>query len=437
MKILLKGGRVVDPANSIDDIRDVLIEDGRIAAVAPDIDAPDAQVEDVSGKIVAPGFVEMHAHMRDFKESDRDTFYTASCSALCGGFTTVCCMPNSNPVVDNVDMLEQVKKRAKESSVTRIYPFASVTIGRRGEEIVDMKALAAAGAVAFSDDGNSFKEATMMRDILKMTKEVDRVVDLHCEDKAYTGKGVVNAGPLAEELGLPGISSVSEDIEMARNLIIQEEIQGHMHIAHLGSERSVELVRFFRNRGVDFTCEVIPHQFSRTEEIVKAQGTRAKVKPPFRGEKDMMGIRKGLHDQLIDVIASDHCPYTAAELEGGLTATSMFGIAGFETTLPLALDQVRNGTAELSYVIRCMTVNPAKITRLFPKHGTLSVGAAADITVIDMDREWTVTKECLHSKGPNNPYIGETMKGKAVLTLIDGEVVCRDWDILKKVEKPY
>ena len=180
MKLLLKGGRVVDPANSIDGLFDVLVEDGKIAAVAPDMHVPDAQIEDVTGKIVAPGFVEMHAHMRDFKESERDTFYTASCSALCGGFTTVCCMPNSNPVVDNVEMLEKVKQRAKESAVTRIYPFASVTVGRKGEEIVDMKALAAAGAVAFSDDGNSFKEATMMRDILKMTKEVDRVVDLHC-----------------------------------------------------------------------------------------------------------------------------------------------------------------------------------------------------------------------------------------------------------------
>ncbi|MGE4354488.1 MAG: dihydroorotase [Oscillospiraceae bacterium] len=436
MKLLLKGGRLIDPANNLDGRYDLLIEDGKVAAVAPDIDAGDAAVEDVSGKIVAPGFVEMHAHMRDFNESDRDTFYTASCSALCGGFTTVCIMPNSNPVVDNVGMLERVKQRAKESAVTRIYPFASVTVGRKGEQIVDMKALADAGAVAFSDDGNSFKEATMMRDILEQTKLVDRVVDLHCEDKAYTGKGVVNAGKLAEELGVPGISSVAEDIEIARNLIIDEEVGGHMHIAHLGSERSVELVRFFRSRGVNFTCELIPHQFSRTEEIVKTQGTRAKVKPPFRGQRDVDGIRTGLSDKLVDVIASDHCPYTAQELEGGLTANNMFGIAGFETTLPLALDMVRKGVADLNYIIKCMTINPAKIMRL-PNRGTLSVGADADVTVVDPDCEWVVTPETLHSKGPNNPYINETMKGKAVLSIIGGEVVCRNWEILKKVEKPY
>ena len=435
MKLLLKGGHLIDPANNLDGQYDLLIEDGRIAAVAPQIEDAQAVVEDVSGQIVAPGFVEMHAHMRDFNECDRDTFYTASCSAICGGFTSVCIMPNRNPVVDNVEMIQRVKQRAKESAVTRIYPFAAVTVGRKGEQIVDMKALADAGAVAFSDDGNSFKEATMMRDILEQTKLVDRVVDLHCEDKAYTGKGVVNAGKLAEELGLPGISSVAEDIEIARDLIIQEEIGGHMHIAHLGSERSIELVRFFRERGVDFTCELIPHQFSRTEEIVKKQGVRAKVKPPFRGEKDMMGIRKGLHDHLVDVIASDHCPYTAQELSGGLTGTNMFGISGFETTLPLALEMVRNGTVEMEYIIRCLTVNPARILRLHDR-GTLSVGADADVTVFDPEKEWVVTEECLHSKGPNNPYIGETMKGKVTLSIIGGEIVCRDWNILKKVEKP-
>lgn len=435
MKLLLKGGRVIDPANQIDGPLDLLVEDGKIAAVAPEIDAPDAVIEDVSGKLVTPGFVEMHAHMRDFEESDRDTFYTASCSAICGGFTSVGIMPNSTPVVDTPEMIQRVKERAAQSAVTRIYPFAAVTVGRKGEQIVDMEALAEAGAVAFSDDGNSFKEATMMREILERTKRVNRVVDLHCEDKQYTGKGVVNAGKIAEELGLPGISSVSEDIEMARNLIIQEEIGGHMHIAHLGSERSIELVRFFRSRGVDFTCEVIPHQFSRTEEIVRKMGVCAKVKPPFRDRKDMEGIQKGLHDQLVDVIASDHCPYTDAELAGGLTATNLFGIAGFETTLPLALEQVRSGVADLCYVIQCLTVNPARILRL-ENRGTLSIGADADITVIDPDKEWVVTRESLHSKGANNPYLGETMRGKVVLSLIDGEIVCRDWEILKKVEKP-
>ncbi|MGI6028702.1 MAG: dihydroorotase [Candidatus Heteroscillospira sp.] len=436
MKLLLKGGHLIDPANGLNGQFDLLIEDGKVAAVAPAIEDAEAVVEDVSGKIVAPGFVEMHAHMRDFNECDRDTFYTASCSAICGGFTSVCIMPNSDPVVDNVEMIERVKQRAAESAVTRIYPFAAVTVGRKGEQIVDMKALADAGAVAFSDDGNSFKEATMMRDILEQTKLVDRVVDLHCEDKAYTGKGVVNAGPLAQELGLPGISSVAEDIEMARNLIIQEEVKGHMHIAHLGSERSVELVRFFRNRGVDFSCELIPHQFSRTEDIVRTQGVRAKVKPPFRGEKDMNGIRVGLHDKLVDVIASDHCPYTAEELSGGLTGTNLFGISGFETTLPLALDMVRKGVADMEYIISCLTINPARILRL-PNRGHLSVGADADVTVFDPDREWEVTTETLHSKGPNNPYIGETMKGRVELSIIGGEIVCRDWNILKQVEKPF
>lgn len=436
MKFLLKNGRVIDPANHLDGNYNLLIEDGKIAAIAPGLEDPEAQVEDVSGMVVTPGFVEMHAHMRDFEESERDTFYTASCSAICGGFTSVCCMPNSTPVVDTVEMIQKVKQRAKESAVTRIYPFAAVTVGRRGEEIVDMKALADAGAVAFSDDGNSIRTATLMRDILERTKEVNRVVDLHCEDKAYTGKGVVNAGTLAQELGLPGISSVAEDVEIARDLIIQEEVGGHLHIAHLGSERSIELVRFFRNRGVKFSCEVIPHQFSRTQEIVKEKGVLAKVKPPFRDQHDVDGIRRGLTDQLVDVIASDHCPYTSQELAGGLTGTNLFGISGFETTLPLALEMVRLGVTDLNFVVKCLTENPARILRLLPERGTLSVGADADITVFDPEEEWVVTPESLHSKGPNNPYIGDTMKGKVKLSIIGGEIVCRDWKILKQVEKP-
>ncbi|MDO4377816.1 MAG: dihydroorotase [Erysipelotrichia bacterium] len=436
MKTILKNGRVIDPANNVDDYLDVLVVNEKIAKIEKNISDEDAIIEDCSGKLVTPGFVEMHAHMRDFNEPERETFYTGSCSALCGGYTTVGVMPNSNPVIDTVEMVEKFKQRAKESSVVRLYPFASVTMGRAGKEIVDMKALKQAGVVAFSDDGNAVKEATMMRDILKATKEVDLVVDLHCEDKAYTGKGVVNAGKLSEEMGLPGISSVAEDIEIARDLIIQEEIQGHIHIAHLGSERSIKLVEFFRNRNVDFTCEVIPHQFSRTEEIVKRKGVLAKVKPPFRDEHDMLGIREGIRKHLIDVIATDHCPYAESELQGGLTATNLFGLAGFETTLPLALDLVREGYADYSYIIACLTCNPARIMRLNDR-GTLSIGKDADITVIDPHIEWTVDLNRFKSKGKNNPYEGEKMRGKAVMTMINGKIVCRDWQILKQVEKPF
>lgn len=433
-KIILKNGRVIDPANNRDGFFDILIENGKIAEIETSINHNDAIVEDVSGKLVTPGFVEMHAHMRDFNEPERETFYTGSSSALCGGFTSVGVMPNSDPIIDTPEMVELFKERARESSVVRLYPFAAVTKGRKGKEIVDMKSLKKAGVVAFSDDGNSIKESTMMREILERTKEVNLVVDLHCEDKSYTGEGVVNSGLLADELGVPGISSVAEDIEIARNLIIQEEIQGHMHIAHLGSERSIELVRFFRNRGVEFTCEVIPHHFSRTEEIVKEKGVYAKVKPPFRGRKDMEGIRKGLRDKLVDVIASDHCPYMDSELEGGLTGTNLYGISGFETTLPLSLEMVRLGIVDYSYIIKCLTINPARVMRLHNR-GTLSIGADADINIIDPEEEWVVDPAIFKSKASNTPYTGDTMKGKVVLTMIGGEIVCRNWEILKKVEK--
>lgn len=436
MKLLLKNGRVIDPANGIDGQLDLLISNGKIEKIAENIEDKEAVVEDVSGQIVAPGFVEMHAHLRDFNEPERETFYSATSSAVCGGYTTIGVMPNSDPIVDNVEMVERFKQRTKESALCRLYPFAAVTMGRKGEQIVDMKALTKAGVVAFSDDGNAVKEAVMMRDILEATKEVDRVVDLHCEDKAYTGKGVVNAGKLAEEMHLPGISSVAEDVEIARNLIIQEEIKGHMHIAHLGSERSIDLVRLFRKRGVDFTCEVIPHQFSRTEEIVREKGVRAKVKPPFRGIKDVEGIRQGLREHLIDVIATDHCPYADSEIEGGITATNLFGLAGFETTLPLALEMVRLGIVDYSYIIRCMTCNPAKIMRL-DNRGTLSIGADADVTVFDPNKKWIVDLKELKSKSSNNPYEGDEMTGKVTLTIIGGEIVCRDWKILKEVEKPF
>lgn len=435
MKYLFKNGRLVDPANHLDGKYDVLIENGVVAKVDRTITDPEAIVEDVKGKIITPGFVETHAHIRDFNEPHRDDFYSASCAAICGGFTSICVMPNSDPVVDTPEMVKAVNKRARESAVTRIYPMAALTKGRLGEEIVDMKSLAEAGAVAFSDDGNAIKEATMMREILEKTKEINRVVCLHCEDKAYTGNGIVNLGPLSDEMNLPGISSVGEDIEIARNLIIQEEINGHMHLCHLGSERSVELVRFFKQRGVNFTCEVIPHQFSKTEQIVKEKGVCAKVKPPFRGQKDMLGLRKGLTDKLIDTIASDHCPYAEYEITKGIDGTNLFGIAGFETTLPMVLEMVRQGYTDLSYVIRCLSTNPAKIMRI-PERGHLSIGADADLNIIDPDVEWVVTKDTLHSKGKNNPYLGEKVRGKVVLSMIGGEIVCRNWDILKEVEIP-
>lgn len=436
MKLLLKNGRVIDPANDVDDFLDLLIVDGKISKIEKNIIDEEAVVEDVSGQIVAPGFVEMHAHLRDFNEPQRETFYTGTSSAVCGGYTSIGVMPNSDPIIDNVKMVEEFFKRAKESALCRLYPFGAVTVGRKGEEIVDMKALKKAGVVAFSDDGNAIKEAVMMRDILEATKEVDLVVDLHCEDKAYTGKGVVNAGKLAKEMNLPGISSVAEDVEIARNLIIQEEINGHMHIAHLGSERSIDLVRLFKQRGVNFTCELIPHQFSRTEEIVKEKGVRAKVKPPFRGVKDVEGIRQGIKERLIDVIATDHCPYADSEIEGGITATNLFGLSGFETTLPLALEMVRLGYADYSYIIRCMTVNPARIMRL-ANRGTLSIGADADITVFDPNKKWVVDLKEFKSKSSNNPYDGDEMIGKVTLTIIGGEIVCRDWNILKQVEKAF
>ncbi len=428
-KRILKHGRVIDPANNIDDLLDVLIVDGKIAEIAKNIQDSTAEIEDVRNRLVVPGFVEMHAHMRDFNEPERETFFTGSYSALCGGYTTVGVMPNSDPIIDTVERVEQFFTRAKESSLIRLYPFAAVTKGRQGKEIVDMEALTRAGAVAFSDDGNAIKDAVMMREILEKTKLADRVVDLHCEDKEYTQGGVVNAGALAEELHVKGVSSVGEDIEIARDLIIQEEIKGHLHIAHLGSERSIELVRFFRNRNVNFTCEVIPHQFSKTEEIVREKGVLAKVKPPFRNQRDLEGIRKGLHDHLIDVIATDHCPYAPEELEGGLTATSLFGLAGFEITLPLSLELVRKEIIDYSYLIRCLTCNPARIMRL-PNRGTLSIGADADITVIDPDIKWRVDLNQFKSKGKNNPYEGEMMQGKAILTMIGGEIRCRDWQLV-------
>lgn len=436
MDLLLKHGRIIDPANKVDMFGDLLIVDGKIDTISDNIEYPSAKVIDVSNQIVSPGFVEMHAHMRDFNEPERETFYTGSCCAACGGYTSVGVMPNSNPVIDTPEMVWEFKRREMESSIIRLYPFSAVTKGRNGREIVDMKEMKKSGVVAFSDDGNAIKEATMMRDILLQTKEVDLVVDLHCEDKAYSGDGVVNAGDLAKEMGLPGISSVAEDVEIARDLIIQEEIQGHMHIAHLGSERSIALVKLFRQRGVDFSCEVIPHQFSRTEEIVKKQGVRAKVKPPFRSQKDVDGIRNGLKEHLIDVIASDHCPYTDEEIAGGITATKLFGLAGFETTLPLSLELVRSGYIDYSYLISCLTCNPAKIMRLKDR-GTLSIGCSADVTVFDPHLEWIVDLSQMKTKASNNPYGGEKMTGKVTLTIVGGEIVQKNGVILKKVAKAY
>lgn len=427
--LLIKGGRVVDPSLGIDGSFDILINNNKIVRIEQNINEKDSdQVINAFNKIVTPGFVEMHAHLREPGYTDRDTMYAATSSAAAGGYTSVTSMPDTDPIIDTPDKIKLVKSLAEKKSVVNLFPYSAATKGRNGEELVDMEAMVEAGAVAFSDDGNAFSSSVLMREALEATKKVNRVLDVHCEDKEYSAGGIAGE-EVAKKMGLPGISAAAEDMMIARDLIIQEEVDGHLHIAHLGSARSVELVEFFKNRGVNFTCEVIPHQFTYTQEIVAEKGTKAKVKPPFRTHKDVKMLQQGVAKNLIDVVATDHCPYTDEEIDCAINETSLFGLSGFETTFPLILKLVNKNIISLYDAIKLVTINPARILRL--DKGSLKIGRDADIAIIDLDKEWTVNTDDFKTKASNSPYNGEILKGKIIMTIVNGEVVYKKGEILK------
>ncbi len=420
MDILLKNGKVVDPANGVDEKLDILISDGKIVKLGKpgSISGNGHQVIDATNKLVVPGLIDMHVHLREPGFEYKETILTGTASAKAGGFTSVCCMPNTNPVNDNRSVTEFILSQARDASA-RVYPVGAITKGLKGEELADMGELYSAGCFAVSDDGKPVMNAAIMRRALEYSKIFDMLVISHCEDISLSLMGVMNEGIVSTELGLRGIPRAAEDIMTSRDISLAELTGARLHIAHVSTAGSVHMIRDAKSRGVRVTAETCPHYFSLTDEAVRGYNTLAKMNPPLRTADDVAAIKRGLKDGTIDVIATDHAPHAIDEKSGEFDYAA-FGIVGLETALSLALKLVEEGILTLSETIAKLGTNPAKILKI--DKGSLSMGSDADITIIEISEEWVVDSSSFKSKSRNMPFNGWKLKGKALQTIIGGRL---------------
>ncbi len=420
MKLIIKAGRVIDPANGLDAVRDILVEDGVIVQVAESISAEDAESVDAAGKLVVPGLIDIHTHLRDPGFEYKEDIISGTRAAAAGGVTSLACMPNTAPVNDTLAVTRYIIDKAKTEGSANVFPVGCISHGMQGEVLAEMGELKAGGCVAFSDDGKPVVSSELMRRAFEYADTFDMPLISHAEDNSLVGEGCMNEGPIATELGLKGIPWVAEDSATARDIMLAEFTGGRLHVAHVSTKGSVELVRQAKARGVRVTCEATPHHFMLTEEAVRGYDTNAKMNPPLRNSIDLAAVRAGLADGTIDAIATDHAPhhYDEKNVEFNL---ALNGIVGLETLLPLALQLVRDGVLDLSQAVALMTCRPAAIIGV--NRGTLSVGAIADIAVIDPDLEWIVEPNMFYSKGRNTPFAGLSVRGAALKTILAGRVV--------------
>ncbi|HVO68089.1 MAG TPA: dihydroorotase [Syntrophales bacterium] len=429
MTLLLKGGRIIDPSQNLDAQMDLIIENGKIAKIGKNIHKPnntsrkpvsgEINIIDLKGKIVVPGLIDMHTHLREPGFEYRETIQTGSAAAAAGGFTSVACMPNTNPVNDTRSVTEYIKKKAVACNLVNVYPVASISIGSEGAVMTEFRDLKDAGAVAFSDDGRPVVDSALMRRALEYASSLEIPIISHCEDTYLSAGGSMNEGFVATELGLQGIPNIAEDTAIARDIIIADYTGTTLHIAHVSTAGAVRLIRNAKERGIKITAETAPHYFILNDEALREFDTCAKVNPPLRTINDVTAIREGLNDGTIDAIASDHAPHALTDKEVEFEYAA-FGITGLETSLALGLRLVDDGIITLSQLLLKMSTNPARILNI-PK-GTLKIGVDADITVIDLDKNWTVDRSRLRSKGKNTPFDGWIMKGKALMTIMGGEI---------------
>ncbi|MEW6026657.1 MAG: dihydroorotase [Planctomycetota bacterium] len=417
--ILIKNGRIIDPANKL---ANVFIENGKIKSVGAKT-AKAAKTIDAKGLIVTPGLIDMHVHLREPGKEDEETIASGAAAAIHGGFTSVACMPNTDPAIDNEASAEFVYLQAKRAGKANVFPIGAVTKGRKGEEISEMGQLFRGGAVGFSDDGAPIKSAEVVRRALEYSKMFDKPIIDHCEDLDLIREGTMNEGSVSVTLGLVGMPPVSEEIMVYRDIALAKMTNGKLHIAHISTKRAVELVRQAKKDGIRVTAEVTPHHLTLTDEYVKTSGfnTNYKVNPPLRTKSDVEALRAGLKDGIIDAIASDHAPHSEEEKDVEYNVAP-FGIVGMETLLPVVLTElVHKKVITLNQLVASLTVNPARILGI-PK-GTLSIGADADITLIDISKEWTIDPAKFRSKSRNCPFAGWKVKGKAVGAIVNGQII--------------
>jgi dihydroorotase len=419
-RILLRGGRILDPAAELDVVGDLLIVDGHIAAVGGKLRVDDVQVIDVAGRWVTPGFVDLHSHLREPGQEYKETIGTGGRSAAAGGFTAVACMANTHPVNDDPAMTDYILDRARHDSPVRVYPIAAATKGLEGKVMTEMAALLAAGAVAFSDDGKTIMDSGVMRRVLQYSTLVDAPVITHAEDRTLVAGGVVNEGPVATRLGLPGNPSIAEEVHISRDLALARITGAHLHVAHVSTRGGIEQIRRARELGIHVTSEVAPHHLTLTDEAALGFDTNAKVAPPLRSAEDRDACRAALCDGTIDAIATDHAPHALHEKELDFREAPP-GMIGFETALAVVLDLVRQDEITPLELVRRLATHPARILRV--AGGSLAVGSVADVAVSDPERVWKYDPAKGYSKSVNSPWSGHTLTGRVTHTLVGGALV--------------
>jgi dihydroorotase len=420
MAIVIQGGHIVDPGR-FNGVGDLVIDDGKIAAIGRDVGVPaGARTYSAKGRLVVPGFVDLHVHFREPGFEYKETIQSGAASAVAGGFTTVCCMPNTNPVNDNQAITEFMLERARAAALANVLPIGAITKGSEGKELAEIGDLRRAGCVAISDDGKPVMNSLVMRRAMEYALAFDIPVVDHCEDLHLAEGGCMNEGLISTELGLPGIPAAAEDVMVARNVSLAELTGARLHLAHISTAGSVRMVREAKSRGIHVTAEACPHHFTLTEEVVRGFNTLAKMNPPLRTWRDLQAIKEGLRDGTIDVIATDHAPHAAQEKQQGFTEAP-FGIVGLETALPLTLALVEEGVLSLESAIDKLTKAPARAFGL--AKGTLAVGADADVVIIDPQAQWEVEPGKFRSKSRNTPFAGWKVKGLVLATFVGGRLV--------------
>ena len=427
-RLLLRGGRVIDPAQGLDETLDLLIEDGKVAQLGAKLGARGAEAVDASGLVVAPGFIDLHTHLREPGREDKETIASGTRAAAAGGFTAVCAMPNTEPVNDQAGITRAILERAAQQGVVRVYPIGAISRGSRGEELAEYGDLREAGCVAVSDDGRPVASARMMRRALEYARAFDLTVIDHCEEPTLSEKAAMNEGPVATLLGLRGAPAASEAIVVERDILLAELTQGKLHIAHLSTAAAVDAVRRGRARGVRVTAEATPHHLLLTDQAVKDSGydTSTKMNPPLRSEADRRGVLDGLKDGTIDCIATDHAPHTLDDKKVEYDEAA-FGIVGLETAVALCLDRlVGAGLLDLRQLVALLSTSPARVLGL--PGGSLAPGEPADVSVVDLERKRAVDPERFASKSRNTPFAGWSLKGWPVLTIVGGRIV---WNAMR------
>lgn len=419
-RVWIRGGRVLDPATGRDERADVLLEDGRIAAVGGELGAPEAERVEAEGLWVTPGLVDLHTHLREPGQEYKEDIGSGGRAAAAGGFTAVCCMANSEPANDDPSVTDFILDRARQASPVRVHPIAAATRKLEGEVMSEMVALAAAGAVAFSDDGRTVMDSGAQRRVLEYSRLVGAPVIVHAEDRGLVRDGVVNEGAVSTRLGLPGNPAAAEAICVARDLALAELTGAHLHVAHVSTAAAVERVREARRRGVHVTAEVTPHHLTLTDEATLGFDTHTKMAPPLRSAEDVRACREGLADGTLDAIASDHAPHAVHEKEVEFTAAPP-GVIGLETAVAVVLALVRDGALAPLQLVGALTAGPAAI--LGGRGGRLAPGAPADVTLIDPERVWRYDPAKGYSKGRNSPWAGHSLTGRPVATFVGGRLV--------------